>query len=1507
MLDPKPVKGSLYDPSFEQDSCGMGFVARPNASPSRDIVEMALEAVANLTHRGAVDADAKTGDGAGILVQFPHRFLQREAEKLGLRVSSGDVLAVGMVFLPSENRPAARARRILEASARRRGLRVLGWRRVPLDRSALGGKALATCPNVAQFLLAPPSGLEGDAYERVLYLVRKEAETTLRAEGIDDCYVASLSHRTLAYKGLLVAKQLRSFYLDLQDPEFESALALFHQRYSTNTFPTWPLAQPFRMLAHNGEINTLQGNINWTRAREAELRSPVWAEDIETLKPVIVTGGSDSAMLDNVLESLVLSGRDILHAMLMLVPEAWEHTPDLDPAWRDFYQYHACLMEPWDGPAALAFTDGVAAGAILDRNGLRPLRYKIADDGLVVAASEVGVVDIPDARVVEKGRLGPGEMLVVDTARGRILKKPEVMAEVVGRRPYGQWVRSNMHRLSAAAAGGRGGANGYHAELQPKDLPRLQAAFACTNEDVKMIIKTMATQGHDLVWSMGDDMPLAILSQMHRPLPFYFKQRFAQVTNPPIDPLREELVMSLDCYLGPRRSVLEETEEHARVIHLESPLLTHAHMQALRQMRNPAFRPREVSCLFPAAAGSNGLKPALEEACAAAGRAVGEGCAILILSDRGVDEEHAAIPMLLAVAAVHHHLIREGKRLKADLVVETGSAWDIHHLALLLGYGANAVHPYLALATSRSLADQRDTQELTADGAERNYQTAVGRGLLKIMSKMGISALRSYRGAQIFEIIGLSQEVVDRYFSGTPARLSGIGLTEIAEDVLFWHREAFEAPKEKLPDIGYVRFRQGGEHHGFNPEVVKALQRAVQTGDYDAYQEYSRLVHGGPPRTLRDILTFMSHRPAIDLEQVEPAEDIRRRFVSAAMSMGALSQPAHMTLASAMNRMGARSNTGEGGEDHRWYQPLDNGDSANSRIKQVASARFGVTIEYLAMADELEIKIAQGSKPGEGGQLPGHKVTEFIARVRHAVPGIPLISPPPHHDIYSIEDLAQLIYDLKQANPRARVGVKLVAESGVGTIAAGVTKAYADYIQISGMDGGTGASPLSSIKNAGCPWELGLAETQQVLMLNGLRGRVRLRTDGGIKTGRDVVVAAMLGAEEFGFGTAAIVSLGCDMARQCHLNTCPTGIATQREDLIQGRFRGTPEMVINYFTFVAEEVRGILAFLGYTCLDDIIGRVDLLVPRGLPAGHRGRSLAWDAILIDVDPADIAPRRHTQERNDRPYPSLDEKLLPQLLPAIERGEPAHVSSPIRNSDLTVGARISGEIARRHGLQGLPTGTIELRFQGSAGQSFGAWCANGLHLVLEGEANDYVGKGMSGGEIVVRPPADAPFVWHENAIMGNTVLYGATGGRLFAAGRAGERFAVRNSGAVAVVEGVGDHGCEYMTQGVVVVLGSTGRNFGAGMSHGSAYVLDEDGAFSDRYNPELVTIQRVTDAEDEAFLRSLIEEHAAATESPRAQAILKGWSRYLPSFWKVVPISVPMKVDGHLAVEAQAAGR
>ena len=1048
---------TLYDPRFEQDSCGVGFLARPSSQPSHQIVELALNAVINLAHRGALDADALTGDGAGVLLQVPRRFFQRETQKLGIRLDNPAELAVAMVFLSNVPAAAARGQQIIEEAARRRGLRILGWRDVPLDTSSLGGKAMATCPVVKQLLAAPPIGISGDAYERLLYLARKEAESALAESDAQGCYIPSFSHKTIVYKGLVVSKQLRAFYLDLQDSLFESSLAIFHQRYSTNTFPTWPLAQPFRMVAHNGEINTLQGNVNWMRAREPELHSQLWGEDIEKLKPIVIPHGSDSAMLDNVLESLVLSGRDLLHSMLMLTPPAWENRPDLDPALRDFYEYHACLMEPWDGPAALSFTDGARVGASLDRNGLRPLRYKIADDGLVVAGSEVGLVEMDDASTLEKGRLGPGDMLVVDTEKGRILRKQDIMDVYINRRPYSAWVRENLRRLSPLPETSVNGDR--QADPAEPGLAKLQTAFGYTGEDIKIILKTMAAQGHDPVWSMGDDAPLAILSQMRRPLMFYFKQRFAQVTNPPIDPLREDLVMSLDCYVGPRHSVFEETPEHARLLHLPSPVLLSSGMRAIKQIKDPAFRPIEIPVLFPVATGEAGLEAALQKVCAAASDAIAAGHNILILTDRGVNPEQAPIPMLLATGAVHHHLIREGQRMKADILAETAAAWDIHHIALLLGYGANGVYPYLAMDTVHSFLRDRDMQGSSLEEAEDNFRTAVDRGLLKIMSKMGISAVRSYRGAQIFEIIGISDAVAEKYFTGTPARLGGIGLQEIAQDTLHWHREAFDQAND-IKDIGYVRFRREGEYHGFNPDVVKTLHRAVTTGDYDTYREYSHQVHGGPPRTLRDVLAFDSSEPAVPLDEVEPIESIFKRFVSAAMSMGALSPIAHQTLASAMNRLGARSNTGEGGEDRAWYTPFPNGDSANSRIKQVASARFGVTTEYLSLADELEIKIAQGSKPGEGGQLPGHKVTEFIASVRHATRGITLISPPPHHDIYSIEDLAQLIFDLKQVNPRARVGVKLVAESGVGTIAAGVAKAYADYVQISGMDGGTGASPL---------------------------------------------------------------------------------------------------------------------------------------------------------------------------------------------------------------------------------------------------------------------------------------------------------------------------------------------------------------------------------------------------------------------------------------------------------------
>ncbi len=1478
-----PGIGGLYDPRFEQDSCGVGFVARLNGEAGQDIVRLAIQAVVNLSHRGAMDADARTGDGAGILLRLPRAFFAREAGRLGIDPGPLDRLAVAMVFLPADPDQAEAARRLFDQTFIGRNLEVVGWRPVPVNPDVLGDKARATCPRIEQALIRPAGSISGLDYERRLYLARKEAEAAFKARGLN-VYIPSCSHRTIVYKGLLVAKQLAGFYPDLSDPEFVSDFAIFHQRYSTNTFPTWPLAQPFRFLAHNGEINTLTGNVNWMKAREPELASPVWGEALGSLKPVIVPGGSDSAMLDNTLELLVLSGRSILHAMLMLIPEAWEGRGDLDPEWRAFYDFHAGLMEPWDGPAAIAFADGRYVGAILDRNGLRPLRYQILKDGLVVAASEAGVIEVEPARVEYRGRLGPGDIIAVDLATGRFLRKADVLAEVAAGRPYHRWLGERRFYfvpdgLKPAPA------------PDPAELARLQCAHGWTNEDVKLVAKSLAAQGQDLVWSMGDDAPLAVLSAFRRPLSFYFKQRFAQVTNPPIDPFRESLVMSLDVYLGPRPSLLEESADHARLIHLRSPILTEADLEEL--IRRSPFRVEVLSCLFPAA-DPDGLEPAVEELCARAEAAVDAGAELLVLSDRGVGPEQAPVPMLLAVSAVHHHLIRRGKRMRSDILVETGSVWDIHQAALLIGYGAGAVCPYLLFETARSqVTTERDLAGMSPEQAVKNARTALEKGLLKIMSKMGISALRSYRGAQVFEVLGLDNRVVDRYFPDTPARLGGVGLRDLAEDVLYWHRVAFggQLQRDRLPDIGYVRHRRDGEYHGYNPEVIKAIHRAVETGDYQDYLHYLGVVRSGQLRSLRDLMEIASDRPPIPVEEVEPVEEIRRRFVVSAMSLGALSRAAQEVLAVAMNRMGARTNTGEGGEDRTWYRPLPTGDWANNRIKQVASARFGVTTEYLTMADELEIKIAQGSKPGEGGQLPAIKVSEFIARVRHTIPGIQLISPPPHHDIYSIEDLAQLIYDLKTVNPRARVGVKLVAESGVGTIAAGVAKAYADYIQISGMDGGTGASPLSSIKNAGCPWELGLAETQQVLILNGLRGRVRLRTDGGLKTGRDVVIAALLGADEYGFGTAALVAIGCDMARQCHLNTCPAGIATQREDLVRTRFKGRPEHVINFFTFIAQEVRQILAAMGYRRLDEIIGRVDLLRPRAdLPAGSRAARLDLSAILKDPDPTRTLPRRQAQDRNDPPHPRFDDRVLPELEPYIRSGQPVRYEASVRNSDLTIGARIAGEIVRHHGPDGLPPGTIELRLTGSAGQSFGAFCANGLRLILEGEANDYVGKGMSGGEVIIFPPRSASFRAEENVIVGNTVLYGATGGRLFVAGRAGERFAVRNSGAVAVVEGTGDHCCEYMTQGLVVVLGPTGRNFGAGMSHGRAYVFDPDQTFPTRYNPDMVTIRRL-EGDEIAELRDLLEAHLHWTGSRRAAEILGRWPEVTGQFWAVVPKAAP----------------
>lgn len=1471
------VGAPLYRPEYEHDACGTGFVADLSGKPSHEIVRYALEAVVNLTHRGAVSADAKTGDGAGVTVQLPRKLLVRElARVFGVTVEP-ERLAAGLVFLPSQDAAASeRCKQELTAALFAQGISDVWWRVVPVEPTVLGQQARQTMPHIEQVIAARPAGIDEMEFERRLYLARRRAERCAKELGIRGFFVPSLSCRTIVYKGLFVARDLAAFYRDLQDPLMESALALFHQRYSTNTFPTWQLAQPFRRIAHNGEINTLQGNRNWMRAREPELSSPLWGDRLSELLPLIDPEGSDSMSLDQVLELLELSGRDIVHAVAMLIPEAWEHMDDLAPEVRAFFDYHAGLMEPWDGPAAIAFTDGRVAGAVLDRNGLRPARYSITEDGLVVLASETGVIDLSTRRVIERGRLGPGQMLVADTATGTVYRNHEIKQLLAARRPYGEWIAQHRVHLVPSSLDG----NGH--EVEEHDWLRRQVAFGFTAEDQRLVVQPMAVEGKEPLWSMGDDTPLAVLSEFPRPLAHFFRQRFAQVTNPPIDSLREKLVMSLDVYLGPRASLLTETPEHARLLHLPSPILLEEQLAALAN--HPELKARTLRAVFKVADGPAGLERALAELLRCAEQAIDEGASILILSDRDVDAAHAPIPMPLAVGAVHHHLIRVGKRMRASIVCDTGDVWDVHQAAVLIGYGAAAVHPYLALHVARSFAGTRGAEQLSADELAKRYVKQLEYGLLKIMSKMGISTLASYQGAQLFEILGLSQDVVDQFFTGTPSRLGGLDLAGIAERALKRHASAFTEPIDRLPDWGFVRFRKDGEYHAFSPMNVRALQQAAQTGDREAYRQYVQLVQDRRPMALRDLLTFRPTQP-IPLDEVEPAEEIRKRFVVTAMSLGALSPEAHRTLAIAMNRIGARSNCGEGGEDPDWYYE-EGTDVPHNKIKQVASARFGVTAEYLVRAEELEIKIAQGSKPGEGGQLPAHKVTAIIARFRHAIPGIQLISPPPHHDIYSIEDLAQLIYDLKMVNPRARVGVKLVAEAGVGTIAAGVAKAHADYILISGHSGGTGASPLSSIKYAGVPWELGLAETQQTLVLNDLRSRVRLRTDGGLQTARDIVIAALLGAEEFGFGSAALVAIGCDMARQCHLNTCPTGIATQREDL-RKRFAGKPEHVINFFTLLAEEVREYLAMLGARRLDDIVGRVELLSVIDQLDGPAATLDLQPLLAVPADPN--APRRCLYDRNifhDLTGPALDEWLLEQARPAFEQRQPVRISTTVRNHNRAVGGRLAGELALRFGRERAPEGLVTVELTGQAGQSFGAWCWHGLTLILNGEANDYVGKGMGGGTIVVRspePPADPN---RPHVLVGNTVLYGATGGELFVAGQAGERFAVRNSGAIAVVEGVGDHGCEYMTGGVVVVLGPTGRNFAAGMTNGVAFVFDPEGVFPGRLNREYVQLERLS-AEDEEMLRTLIAKHVAFTGSQRGREILERWDELRTAFWKVAP--------------------
>jgi glutamate synthase (ferredoxin) len=1486
------------DATREHDACGVGFVAHASGVRSHEVVSMALEAVARVAHRGAASTD-NSGDGAGLLTQIPHRLFYRDAYRLGLHLQPGLPFGVGAFFFPREPQALGQAVALVEAVLAEDGIPFLGWRDVPTNPAALGPTALGSCPVIRQVLVGRPAlARDEEAWEQALYLARREMERRAEARNLPGFYACSLSCRTIVYKALLTGTQLPAFFTDFRYPEYESAIAIFHQRYSTNTLPSWPLAQPFRLLAHNGEINTLWGNRNAMTMRQPMLASPVWGKKIERLREVIWREGSDSASLDNAMELLTRSGRDLVHTSMMTVPQAWEKYADLDPAVKAFYEYHQCVLEPWDGPAAIAFTDGVLCGASVDRNGLRPSRYKVRRDGLVVSGSEVGLVDLDPREVIECGKVGPGEVLVVDTKRGEVIRNLDAKREVASRRPYARWVARYMATLVPDPA-----------RVPPvhrgEALTRTQRSFGYGFEDLRLVLEPMGGTGADPVWSMGDDTPIPPLSAVAQSLYAYFRQRFAQVTNPPIDSLREAMVMSLRMHLGRRGSPLLERPSYARMLRLEHPVLLPEEMAALRNVAG--FSTVTLDAVWDTTRGTDGLRPALTALRRAAERAARRGAHILIISDRATDAIHAPIPMLLAIGAVRQHLVHTGLRARVGLVAEAGDAFDIHHFATLIGYGAEAVHPWLALETLDGLfSEEREPsrREREAETAPRpapaearaQFRSAAEKGLLKILSKMGISTLSSYCGAQIFEVLGLGHEVISTCFAGTASPLGGIGFEEIAEDVLTRHKAAYPeetdmpAAVSSLPDHGRVRFRKEGEDHGWSPPIVVALQQAVKANGSDAYGGF--LVKNGSRRPAgpRDLLAVREGVP-VPLEEVEAAESIRTRFISSAMSLGALSPEAHATLSIAMNRMGARSNSGEGGEDPHTYHGFANGDRADNRIKQVASARFGVTTEYLTRAEELEIKIVQGAKPGEGGQLPAHKVTALIARLRHSVPGVSLISPPPHHDIYSIEDLAQLIHDLKTVNPRARVGVKLVSETGVGTVAAGVAKAYADYVLIAGHNGGTGASPLSSIKHAGSPWELGLAEAQATLVRNGLRHRIEVRTDGGLKTGRDVVIAALLGAETYGFGTAPLVAMGCAMARQCHLNTCPTGIATQREDL-RAKFKGTAEQVITYFTLLAEEVRQILARMGFRSLDDVVGRNDLLQRIERPDVPRAQMLDLSMLLatpvVEVPTRGSTPvLRRTVGRNDRPgVVSLDAEILTDLEPYLESGLPFSGNYPIYNHHLAVGARVAGAIAERHGDAGLPTGAVRLRFTGSAGQSFGAFTCRGMHLELEGEANDYVAKGLSGGELIIRPFRRAAYAdaSHLHLIIGNTVLYGATAGKLFAAGQAGDRFAVRNSGAVAVIEGAGNHCCEYMTSGIVVVLGRAGRNFGAGMSNGVAYVVDEAGTFESRVNKDMVELSALDDA-DLAVLQRLIREHEEKTASPRARRILVQWDQFVPLFRKV----------------------
>jgi glutamate synthase (NADPH/NADH) large chain len=1475
----------LYDAGTEHDACGVGFVAHIKGERSRSIIDQGLGILGRLAHRAACGADPETGDGAGILMQLPERFLRAEGERLGMALHPGRRFAVGQLFLPRDPAQRAACEQVLGEVVAEEGQRVLGWRDVPVDPAQVGRVAREVMPVFRQLYVrlrrVPPS-----AWERTLYVIRKLAENRIRERGLDpDGYfhVASLSTETIVYKGLLLPGQLPRFFLDLQEPTLASAIAVVHSRFSTNTFPTWDLAQPLRYIAHNGEINTLRGNGNWMQARKSQLRSAKFHGGLERLFPIIVPGKSDSAQFDNMVELIHLGGRTLPHGMMMMIPEAWEGNAAMDDERRSFYRYAASLVEPWDGPAAIVFSDGQLVGATLDRNGLRPARYLVTTDDRVILASETGVVDVPAAEIRSKGRLTPGMMLVVDTEEGRIVDDAELKRDVAGRFPYRRWLDKNVFEMAEFDE------PPPPVVLAGDALRRLQRAFGYTDEDVRQLVLPMAQDGKEPVGSMGTDTPLAVLSERAPILSQYFHQLFAQVTNPPIDPIREKLVMTLETSLGPDGNTFDETPEQCHQLRLRGPVIDNRDLAKIRTIREGVFEPATLSTLWPiepGADGEAGLAAALERLCRAAALAIDDGHNVLILSDRGVDARHVAIPALLALAAVQQHLVHEGIRMQAGLLVETAEAREVHDLALLIGYGAAAVNPYLALDTVAELVADGDVAG-PVEAATDRYLHALEEGLLKVMSKMGISTVQSYRGAQIFEAVGLDRGLVERCFGGTASRLGGVGVRELAAEALVRHRRGFgrqvQLIGEALPVGGLYQWRRRGEVHAWNPATIAALQDAVRRGDRARFAEFERRCdeEDGARVSLRGLLE-LAPATAIPLDEVEPVASLLTRFVTGAMSFGSISAEAHETLAIAMNQLGARSNSGEGGEEPHRFERDEDGRWRRSAIKQIASGRFGVTAHYLVNADDLQIKMAQGAKPGEGGQLPGHKVDERIAKVRCATPGVTLISPPPHHDIYSIEDLAQLIYDLTAINPTARVSVKLVSEVGVGTIAAGVAKARAGAVVIAGYEGGTGAAPLSSIKHAGLPWELGVAEAQQVLVANGLRDRIRVQVDGGLRTSRDVIVAALLGGEEFGMATASLVATGCVMLRKCHLNTCSVGIATQ-DPRLRARYAGTPEDVIHYFTFIAEGVRRHLAQLGARTLEEIVGRPELLRPR---AGVTGKPATLDLapILASPDAPADAPRHFVRAQ---PW-SVDDHLDHGILREVDATTgPVVVTRAVRNADRAVGTLLSGELARRHGARGLPDGAIKVRCAGTAGQSFGAFLASGVTLELHGDANDYLGKGLSGGRITVAPPPGVRFAPEDNVIIGNVALYGATGGELFASGLAGERFAVRNSGARAVVEGVGDHACEYMTGGVVVVLGAVGRNFAAGMSGGMAFVFDPGQALRARTNLEMVELESLVDESDLWLVYGLIEDHVRHTASPLGRRILDTWEVMVARFVKVMP--------------------